>query len=80
MTIIEAMCTAAWEHDPTNGPFSNLSQRSMDRVMASMRAALLALAECELSESVKQAGDDPLDAKSAFQAMIRAIAEDKSND
>jgi hypothetical protein len=87
MTIIEAMAKAAWEKQHGSRIWeTRVSQGHKQKFCEYMRAALLALAECETPLSALDAAETAVEncradefMDVAFRAIIRAIAEDKSN-
>jgi hypothetical protein len=95
MSPLEAMAKA-W-HDHRNKdlggfllPWKDIPEPAKAERMSRMRAALIALAECDLPEEVKKAGfkESPYDGEpneldgiaNVFRAMLRSIADQKDGE
>ena len=92
MTPLEIAAKAYWEkrQEPKPFPWEQQTAAFRQREVEQIRAALLALANMDLPDSVVQAGADAIErashyggasdeyeAKVAFDAMCRAIARDR---
>jgi hypothetical protein len=77
--VLEIMAKAAWEHPDGPTLWRDLPENMRTSEIAAMRAALLALAEADISREMIDAGLEDDDTarrfEDAFRSICRSLAE-----